>query len=383
MITDFEAKLNREQQNGHRKVDSAAAKSLTVAPFETLGLDDIEHMPDVKYLISGLLQEGTFSLFYCEAGIGKTFTALDIAFHVAYGMPWFGLNVEQGNVLYIYAEGASGMKKRIQAWHLGNGVEERTSGIRFIGLPVHLIEEADRLKATVESIEQELGQILLVVVDTWAACSGGVERNSNTAVAETFQVAQELTNGTRRHVLFTHHTNKGLDFSGAQAFKDVPQTVIELKQEHANSPIVLTPKKTREEDKEGFVLQLERSVVEVGRTANGEPITSCYIVQSKKPTEQEAKKSRFLEDVDSILSLLKDQGPLGKTELAKQAHTVFNISAERCKRACDWLKKNDRLHIYETRKNNRVLYLLPGQEKVIETVTKFGKPVYGKNWREE
>ena len=40
------------------------------------------------YLVKGALFRGTYAEIYGDRGEGKTFVALDIAYHVAAGLPW-------------------------------------------------------------------------------------------------------------------------------------------------------------------------------------------------------------------------------------------------------------------------------------------------------
>jgi len=84
--------------------------------FITMTEDDIDELPDIEYLISGMLQTATVSLVFGDSNVGKTFFALHTAQCVARGLPWFERDVLQGPVLYIYAEGIRGLKPRSQAW---------------------------------------------------------------------------------------------------------------------------------------------------------------------------------------------------------------------------------------------------------------------------
>ena len=67
------------------------------------------------YLVKGLLNRASYSEIYGPPGAGKTFVALDLAYHVAAGSPWMGRRVHSGTALYLAFEGTGGLVKRAQA----------------------------------------------------------------------------------------------------------------------------------------------------------------------------------------------------------------------------------------------------------------------------
>jgi hypothetical protein len=52
-----------------------------------LTLEEIEALPDLQYLIAGVLPEHSFCVLYGEPGCGKTFVALSMALACAAGTP--------------------------------------------------------------------------------------------------------------------------------------------------------------------------------------------------------------------------------------------------------------------------------------------------------
>ena len=77
---------------------------------------DIEPRLDGLWLIKKLLPAIGLALIYGHPGSGKSFLALDFAFHVSLGWPWNGRRVHRGLVVYVGAEGGNGLRNRIVAF---------------------------------------------------------------------------------------------------------------------------------------------------------------------------------------------------------------------------------------------------------------------------
>ena len=58
-----------------------------------------------NYLIKRWIDNDAISMVYGDSNCGKSFFALDMAFHVAAGVRWQEQRVKQGKVLYVAAEG--------------------------------------------------------------------------------------------------------------------------------------------------------------------------------------------------------------------------------------------------------------------------------------
>jgi hypothetical protein len=88
-------------------------------------LSDIRPHLTSRYLVKGWLDRGGASVVYGEPNSGKTFFALDLAFHIAAQLPWHGVRVDgQGvinhtcRVIYIACEGGTGVDNRVEAMKL-------------------------------------------------------------------------------------------------------------------------------------------------------------------------------------------------------------------------------------------------------------------------
>lgn len=276
--------------------------------FVTLSEDDIDALPDIEYMLSGILLTSSVSMLYGESNTGKTFTALDIAEHIARGLMWLARRVKQCKVLYIYGEGGRGMKPRLQAWRKHHNDSPTTSNIRFIGAPVHLITDRQALLDTIAASQEET-PYKYIVIDPYSIATTGTNQNDQMEVTKTLMTAHEIVRNYDAHVMIVHHTNKSGGFNGTAAFKNHVDTMIELKRESEDmptSPIIMRCEKQR--DGQYFPdIKLQLEVVELGiHPHTYEPITSCVLVGNDTPTRKEAQTEMQLQAEEQEQKIMLD-----------------------------------------------------------------------------
>ncbi len=169
-------------------------------------MDDLDNLPAAEWLISGVLPAGGLAVLFGEPGGGKSFLAIGWALSIAAGVPWLGRNVKAGCVIYVYAEGATGLKSRIVAWrmvHEGGDLGD----VRFLADPLSVRDE-DQVSELVEVIRTEC-QPVLIVIDTLARTFGEGDENApkdmNGYVAGVDELRRAFP-GTA--VLIVHHSGK-------------------------------------------------------------------------------------------------------------------------------------------------------------------------------
>ncbi|NEB04516.1 AAA family ATPase [Streptomyces sp. SID13726] len=252
-------------------VDALLAETLT-----TDALDDIEELSPV---VDGLLYRGTVARINGKPGAMKSFVALDMAGCVANGRPWAGRDVVKGDVIYLVAEGAGGIKKRVRAWEQETGC--RMSGVYFLPRPIQVagiewmvLEEAcKRLRPA------------LVVVDTQARSTVGIEESSNERMSVIFQRIERLARESEACALLVHHTGHvGEHGRGASNVLGAVQTELLVKKEGKGAERVITVRidKTKDDDDTAEVRLLPRIVAVQGMTRrNGQPETSVVLVPER------------------------------------------------------------------------------------------------------
>ena len=86
---------------------------------------DLDARPPPEWLVAGLLPERSLIVPFGPPKAGKTFLVLSFCLHVAAGLPWFGMAVKQGAVVYIAGEG-TGRALRPSARHALTVMESRS-----------------------------------------------------------------------------------------------------------------------------------------------------------------------------------------------------------------------------------------------------------------
>lgn len=181
-------------------------------------------------LVDGWLNRDTLAMLYGPSGVGKSFVALDLALSVATGTPWHGVLVEEGPVVYVAAEGVSGMGRRIDAWceHHGAYDPHRHHPIWWYPEAVNVGDPS--LAATLGDVARDAGAVL-VVVDTLARCTLGVEENSAKDIGMVIDNLDRIRRTSRACVLAVHHTGVA-DQSrgrGSSALKGAMDTELRLR----------------------------------------------------------------------------------------------------------------------------------------------------------
>lgn len=205
----------------------SALDKLRAQLVDSAGLDTI---PDPEPLIGeDLLFRDSLVWMVGKPGSMKSFTALDMAGCVGTGEHWQGWPVKQGTVLFLVAEGVRGTKKRVRAWE--KATNRTMDNVQFLPVAVQS-RNATQWGAFVE-LATEVAPAL-VVIDTQARVTVGVEENSNTEMGEFVDRVEKLRVATGACVIIVHHIGRHGDTGrGATTVDGAVSTIIKVtKDEH-------------------------------------------------------------------------------------------------------------------------------------------------------
>jgi hypothetical protein len=199
-FADLSALLGKKAAENAAPATSAAPPSHTKRNSGIFWDDWDEPLPPVKWLVEGLIPQGTVGAFVAHGSSLKTWTMLSIASAVAKGNAWLGkYPVAKGKVVILdYESGRYELRRRVLMLEKGKVV-----GLGAWSYPEKRIDDV--------SFWVDLGNeedVVLVCVDSLAeGSSPGVDENSKDA-AYPLQLAAKFTEATGASVLFVHHSKK-------------------------------------------------------------------------------------------------------------------------------------------------------------------------------
>lgn len=243
---------------------------------EMLDSADLDNIPAPEPVIRDVLFLDTIARVYGESGTFKSFITLDFAGCVGTGTPWHGHPVRQGLVVYIVAEGARGVRKRVRAWEQHHG--RPMTGVKFLPRPVQSkSSEWDVLTAACERL-----QPTLIIVDTQARVTVGVEENSATEMGVFVDRVEKLRATCGACVLLVHHAGyNGGHGRGSTSVKGAMQTELSVSRrgKGARDTVVTLSTGKQKDDEELADVQFKLRIVELAGEADeeGRPVTSVVL----------------------------------------------------------------------------------------------------------
>jgi hypothetical protein len=249
--------------------------------FQVIPAGEFIRRPRPGYIVKGFIPWADLGVIYGASGDGKSFVMIDICMAIARGVPWRGLKVKQGRVVYICAEGAGGFRNRLEAYATHNGIS--LAGIPFgvIQATPNLLDPA-QVKALCASILKEGAAV--IVVDTFAQTTPGANENSAEDMGKAISNIRAVGRAVKAVVILVHHAGKDASkgargWSGIKAAADFE---IEITRDGDNRAINTTKQKDAD-DGRSWPFRLE--TVPIGMDDDGDVVESCVIVESDVQVE--------------------------------------------------------------------------------------------------
>jgi hypothetical protein len=203
--------------------------------------EQIRALPKPEPLIMGLLDLRTSAWLIGRPKSGKSFVALDFAAHVGLGQAWQGRPVRQGRVVYIVAEGSQGIGLRLDAWEREYGP---VKDLLVLPEPVPANERTGRYGGVVAGEWTVLVEAcrrlepVLVIIDTQARVTAGLNENDNGDMSYYAAQADRVKDACGACVLTVHHIGRsGSNARGASAIDGAQDA--ELRVERASDDAMM------------------------------------------------------------------------------------------------------------------------------------------------
>src|SRR5690606_37406831 len=273
----------KERQAGHHGVTWEQASPSIDPSAELEWFDDIKPVISTPYIVKGVLDLGAMSVVYGPSNSGKTFFALDIAYHVAIDHSWRSQRVAGGAVLYLAAEGGNGIANRIVGLRKTSGVVEVPLALRRAGLDL-LNPDADteRVIKLAEEVANR-APLKLIVIDTLSRVIAGGDENGPVDMTAFIKNVDRIRHATGAHIMIVHHTGKDAakGARGHSSLRAATDTEIEISVDETEIRLAKVTKQRDLPGGEEFAFKLD--AVALGVDDDGDTVTTCVVLPVEKP----------------------------------------------------------------------------------------------------
>lgn len=249
-------------------------------------------------LIEDVLDQGAMTVLYGESNTGKTFVAMDIAYHVASGRPWAGKAVARLPVLYVAAEGGRGVHKRTGALVARLGPVD---DFKLLLSPIDLLRADADTRHLIADIRNSGVKPGLIVIDTLSRVLAGGDENSSTDMGAMVKHLDALRHASGAHLMVVHHSGKDTarGARGHSLLRAATDTEIEI----ADRQIVA--KKQRDLDGT-FSASFDLDVVTLGLNARDKSVTSCVVRLLAPETEMRSVDAEMAIRIARVVDVVMD-----------------------------------------------------------------------------
>jgi hypothetical protein len=237
-------RLLRIRAEARRRLDDEERQQGGTPTFreQLLSVSDLSQLPVVQPLVDGLLYRDTLAQLSGPPGSFKSFISVGVSCALAAGQTnWEGHRIPtREHVVYVVAEGASGLNARILAWCERNRVDpERLGGwLHILPVPIQLgiLTHVEQMSAAVRDVGAGL-----LVLDTRARCTVGLDENSATDQGEAIEAADRIRSAADDCTVWPVHHNgrNGLNPRGSNAWDGAVWSDLRLAREDFNATITV------------------------------------------------------------------------------------------------------------------------------------------------
>jgi hypothetical protein len=265
--------------------------------------NEIVKLPPEEWLIKRLFPCQGLAVIFGKPSSFKSFVALDVALSVALGRSWAGRKVRQGSVVYVAAEGAGGLRKRISALKEKHKLSDE--------IPFGLISAApnfgvgiDDLNALIQVVSKLQSLPKIIVLDTLSQSLGGADENG-AGMINFVKNATALSINLKTLVLIVHHSGLG-DEKRLRGHSSLHAGIdAQILCERNNIPFqtVLSVQKVKDETSDtNYLVHLTREVL--GIDEDGDEISTLVIenVEETDGSNQSAPKSKDIPKQQRLLT---------------------------------------------------------------------------------
>lgn len=302
-----------------------------------------------EYLIKGIIPRNEAVLIYGASQSGKSFFTFDLAMAVARGVPFAGRRTKAGLVVYCAAEAGVGFADlRMPAYGQHHGIPAGRLPFVCLTRKFDLFGNEPQLVDLIAEIRHHAGQFDLpleaVVIDTLNKTTPGMDEISGKDVGLVMNRLERIQEECRCGLWLVHHKNAaGTGPRGHTSLYAAFETAIEVsramsEKDSDDRPIRFARLAKQREGEDGIVWRFVLPAIEIGKDAEGDPMTSCVVAPpagqatiaerpnvapgaARPPSPQQANILR------ALLKALSERGeaPAPALQLARSVTTVTRV----------------------------------------------------------
>ncbi|RUR01421.1 AAA family ATPase [Labedella endophytica] len=258
-----------------RERDAPVRRSFADLVLDT---DRLDELPDPEWIVHEVIPKDGLAALLGRTGVGKTFVALSLAYHVAIGRPFMGRKVEQGSVLWIAAEGGRSISTRTKALVEAWKKPIPSGSMRFYPQPA-TFDDSSLMEELIAYVGETRPS--LVVFDTWHRSLGSIQENDATDNGRALSVFDRMRAAAPGlTVLVLHHPNEQGEWRGSKSMPAALDTSL-LLTEDSSGELTLEAKKQRDAET-GTLAHLKLvpmfgSAVVEGRVPSSTPLAELAV----------------------------------------------------------------------------------------------------------
>jgi len=288
-----------------KPIDSTQKK---LSRFKIITNKDYENMPDMEWLIDGIIGEKSLNMIVGKSQDTKSFLALHMGLQLAHKRDFFGLDSDIENeipVMYNALEGQSGLKNRIDGWCKYNMLKHPNNFNTLTGNP---ILNSDRsVDEYIEYLQCKDFKDGLLIIDTYNQATPSMNENDAGATGQVMANCQRIIDATGSALILIHHkSDKATDstYRGSSAIGGALDTMISVERTGGDW-VKWSIEKGKEVDK-GTSYKYQVQQIDLGVTAKGKP-KNTLIIKEGNITKPKGQRQKLGDKQQFVFDLITDR----------------------------------------------------------------------------
>lgn len=244
-----------------------------------------------EWSIKGLIPRRAKVMIVGEKQSGKSFFTEGASLSLSRGVEFFGYRVPQSlGVIYGAVEAGQGFRNRMRAYRAHHKLPLERLPFAVLTQEFNLFNAEHDVERLIEEINWLASEMKVplgaTVIDTYNAATAGIDENHAGEVAKVVSKINIIMQRTSAAVWLVHHKNAQGGIRGSTALAAAFDTVINITRvTDSNMPVrdanrleIRNAKVMyQREGMEGTGFNFVLPWVEIGRDADGDPVTSCVV----------------------------------------------------------------------------------------------------------